>query len=320
MKNSIEDTYIEIPEVYSRRKLNALYREIPLKDMTFRLLRKYFNAMANLYGIIPLRKVWEIISDQSPKLVSKNEFFAFVEVARHKCEDYCIMKDTELYTDGEATGQLDWKIIDISLLYDNDDAFGEIDSGQEGKPYFIPPAAELLAYHDSSYCEPTPQVKRLRDFLTQTLHLDKTNADIAFDDILLYTRCLNLGLPAIIDELERFGADFDGNMLRDFAAIYQEFSNNTRMQCNRGYTLNELDAMMEPGDRLPRSFSFGPNIRRALADGTMDADELRQYLAGKRKFRRDHLGKRPSVLTQSCYNKRKALGEAGKCQENLIIN
>ena len=30
--------------------------EIPLKDTTSRLLRKYFNAMANLYGIIPLRK------------------------------------------------------------------------------------------------------------------------------------------------------------------------------------------------------------------------------------------------------------------------
>lgn len=48
-----EPYYIPMPEIYGRRKLNALYREIPLKDATSRLLRKYFNAAANLYGIIP---------------------------------------------------------------------------------------------------------------------------------------------------------------------------------------------------------------------------------------------------------------------------
>ena len=51
-----KEQYIEFPEVYAHRELNARYREIPLKDTTSRLLRKYFNAMANLYGIIPLRK------------------------------------------------------------------------------------------------------------------------------------------------------------------------------------------------------------------------------------------------------------------------
>jgi len=43
-----EDAYIEFPETYSHRKLNAMYREIPLPDTTSRLLRKYFQAMANL--------------------------------------------------------------------------------------------------------------------------------------------------------------------------------------------------------------------------------------------------------------------------------
>ena len=44
----------EWPETYSRRVLNQMYRAIPLKDSTFRLLRKYFNALANLYGVVPL--------------------------------------------------------------------------------------------------------------------------------------------------------------------------------------------------------------------------------------------------------------------------
>lgn len=133
MKKNTDDTYIDIPETYSRRKLNAMYREIPLKDTTSRLLRKYFNAMANLYGVIPLRKAWEIVSDQNTDLVSKEEFFTFAEIACHECEDYCIMKDDELYLDGKPTGRLDWKIIDISLLYDEDDALHEVEVCQQGK-------------------------------------------------------------------------------------------------------------------------------------------------------------------------------------------
>ena len=78
MKKDTENAYVKFPEVYTRRALNAMYREIPLKDTVSRLLRKYFNAMANLYGVIPLRKAWEIIRDQSPNLVSKEAFSCFV--------------------------------------------------------------------------------------------------------------------------------------------------------------------------------------------------------------------------------------------------
>ena len=69
-----KEQYIEVPEKYTRRELNARYREIPLKDTTSRLLRKYFNAMANLYGIIPLHKAKEIVFSLSPKLVTEAEF------------------------------------------------------------------------------------------------------------------------------------------------------------------------------------------------------------------------------------------------------
>ena len=103
--------YIDFPEPYKRRELNAKYREIPLKDTTSRQLRKYFNAMANLYGIIPLRKAYEIISSQSPKLVTRDEFLAFSEIARHECEDYYILGLDELYVDGKLKDVLDREII-----------------------------------------------------------------------------------------------------------------------------------------------------------------------------------------------------------------
>ena len=115
--------YIDFPESYKRRELNSKYREIPLKDTASWQLRKHFNAMANLYGIIPLRKAYEIISSQSPKLVTWDEFLAFDEVARHECEDYYILDLDEFYVDGKLKDVLDREIIDVSLIGDGLDRY-----------------------------------------------------------------------------------------------------------------------------------------------------------------------------------------------------
>ena len=72
-----KEQYIEFPEEYTRRELNARYREIPLKDTTSRLLRKYFNAMANLYGIIPLHR-----SSPLPVFCEKTECYYSSRVIR----------------------------------------------------------------------------------------------------------------------------------------------------------------------------------------------------------------------------------------------
>ena len=120
-----KEQYIEFPEEYTRRELNARYREIPLKDTTSRLLRKYFNAMANLYGIIPLHKAKEIIFSLSPKLVTGDEFLAFAEIARHECEGYYILGGDELYTDVKHTKPLDREIIDVTLIGESIDLFIE---------------------------------------------------------------------------------------------------------------------------------------------------------------------------------------------------
>lgn len=109
-----KEQYIALPEEYTRRELNARYREIPLKDTTSRLLRKYFNAMANLYGIIPLHKAKEIVFSLSPKLVTEDEFLAFAEIARHECEGYYILGGDELYTHDRA-----FKVDGVSCLHND---------------------------------------------------------------------------------------------------------------------------------------------------------------------------------------------------------
>lgn len=189
---------VSLPEVYSRRKLNALYREIPLKDTTSRLLRKYFNAMANLYGIIPLRKAYEIISAQCRHPVSKEEFLSFSEIARHECEEYCLLGADELYPGRKQTAPLDREIIDITLVDGDLNAYHEMRHSQGGKPYYIPDRAELLAFDDPFYCEPTPAADALLQFMERCLRLKHDRAAALLAEFVYAARCLDAGISEVM--------------------------------------------------------------------------------------------------------------------------
>lgn len=63
-----------------------------------------------------------------------------------------------------------------------------------------------------------------------------------------------------LHEMEELGVRFGGiTDIEDFAELYSNLHNSLRMQCNRGFTPEELYAMEKPEDRIPRSMSFGPN-------------------------------------------------------------
>ena len=276
MTDKKNDGYILFPEAYSRRRLNILYREIPLPDTVSRMLRKYFNAMANLYGIIPLRKVFEIIQEQNHNRFTEEELLSFAEIARHEEEDYYILGAEELYTGGTPSDPLDRELIDVFLLSDDVAVFEETHSIQQGKPYYVPPKKELLKYDDMLYCEPTAEYEAFTDFLrnkTDSPDLERA----VFADLILKMRFVTSSFSDVLDEVNRLGFQFNGDGdLNRFVSCYNAFHNNLRMQCNRGHTPNEIAAMIPPEERGIRSLTFGPNIRKALSDGTMEAGELRK--------------------------------------------
>ena len=277
MEKRTDAGYVAIPESYTRRQLNALYREIPLKDTTSRLLRKYFNAMANLYGIIPLKKAYEIISEQNPTLVTEQEFLAFAEIARHECEDYYILGAEDIYTGRPPVEPMRREIIDILLVEGNMEQYAQTKEIQRGKPYYVPSKKELLLYDDALYCEETPAAAALKKFLATDMHLNEEKAEEVFQGLLYNARCVCAGFQDLMNRLEKLGIRFrSAGDVQKFAGLYQEFHNNTRMQCNRGFTPNEMSSMRPPEQRVPCSMSFGPNLRGVIASGAMDAAELRE--------------------------------------------
>lgn len=216
-----KEQYIEFPEEYTRRELNTLYREIPLKDTTSRLLRKYFNAMANLYGIIPLRKAKEIVFSLSPKLVTEDEFLAFAEIARHECEGYYILGGDELYTDVKHTKPLDREIIDVTLIGESADLFMETKRSQQEKPYYVPDKKHLLEYDDPFYCEDTPEKLKLRAFLKERCNLSDERESTVFEELLYGVRSITVQTTDVFERLEKLRVRLKSQRdVEQFAALY----------------------------------------------------------------------------------------------------
>lgn len=273
------DEYFEFPEEYSRRQLNALYREIPLKDTASRMLRKYFNAMANLYGVIRLGDAYELISRQSPTLVTQEEFLAFAEIARHECEDYFILGLDELFNDCTTDSPLDREIIDCSLMEEDLAPYVRVREMQKGKPYYLPPKKELLCYADLDYFELTPELVQMSMFFSRYPQLDDMKRTLLLEDIQFEIKRWGADLTDLLPRMQLDGMTFAGKAeLQEFVDLFRQLHNATRMQCNRGYTPDELMRMRPAGSNSPTTLTLGPNIRKAIADGTLDAEQLRREI------------------------------------------
>ena len=95
-KDMSKEQYIEFPEEYTRRELNARYREIPLKDTTSRLLRKYFNAMLasgllRAEGMQALFQVNNGLKCRNFWMLLQRNTIALTERPTHCWQDWCIV-------------------------------------------------------------------------------------------------------------------------------------------------------------------------------------------------------------------------------------
>ena len=267
------------PEVYDRRRLNALYREIPLKDNTSRLLRKYFNAMANLYGVIPLRDALAVIRRFSPRTVTDEEFLAFAEIARHECEGYWILGRHELFADVAEGDVMDHEIISLLMFGAEDAPYFKTMERQMGKPLYIPPdKASLLAYAQRFYVEKTAEYTALADFIEEHMPLRwmRYQREAALADIFDLLR-VDVDLNEFVRLLDAMGIEFiDENDIERFTKIWMNYVNNARLFSNRGYTPRELLAMRPNRYEQPQTASIGPHMRAMLASGDMTVEDLRQ--------------------------------------------
>lgn len=237
------------PELYTRRQLNTMYRSIPMKDSVFRLLRKYFSAASNLYGVIPLRKLYEIIESQNPDVVSKSEFIAFSQIARHEREGYFILSEGDLFQSGKYTPFLDYEIIDTTLLEIDIFHYIFLKKFQYGKPYYVPEKKRFLSYANPFYCDPSGEAEALHAFLSGQFHLEEKLEKEVYEILFFGSKYRNVTFETILEKMESLGATIKTKADKSrFRSLYEVFCHQCRMQSHRGHTPREMSAMNFPAD------------------------------------------------------------------------
>ena len=255
----------------SRSKIN-------LPQETETLLRSYFDAFANLYGITPLYRAFRIIQKQNPELaLTEEDFLALADAVSQEKHLYIIAGMEDIYDDATGPTPPMKREIIAEYLYAVDDfeSYEELKEEQEDKPFYIPEKEALLKYQDDLYFEKTREYLALGVFLRDRLKLKRV--DDVLDDLQLGARSEDSDPQSIIWEVERLaGRGCLGSMeqVNEFFRYYFDMYNSTRLPANRGFTPNEMQEKLGGGS--PGSIEFGPNISHALQTGEMDIRSLRK--------------------------------------------
>ena len=283
-ENDDEGLAMEYPEVYPPEKLNALYGELPLPPETVKLLLQYFDAFGNLHGIMPLRKALEIYNQQNPP-IDEQAFAQFADIARHEDRFFCVLEESDLYIDGEASGDpMNREIIDSSLI-DFDDDYEEMQTSQARKPFYIPQKNELLQYSENSFCEVNASYIAMRELLIAKMNLSYDDAEDVTSDLQLMAYMAETSIEHIFSEMERMRVTIQSEEdVRLFIDQYFDIVYNTRTPVNRGYTSNELLAMCG----MPLEMRPGIAFFSALRRGDLKINEVLEK-ARKLSFHNDEM-------------------------------
>ncbi len=80
-------------------------------------------------------------------------------------------------------------------------------------------------------------------------------------------------LQWILDELNEVGVRMKESQVKELMRLIMDYHNNSRLWCLSGWKPSELAQRSSRG-KGPMSISFGPNIQKAFADGSLDRNEL----------------------------------------------
>ena len=274
----MREEYVEFPECYSRYRLRNLYKGIPPSADVVKLLRTYFCAMSNLYGSIPLKKAYEIINEQNPDLISREEFIAFAKVAIHELDDYFIMGQDEIFTNIDPLPFMEREIISVYILNDDISVYDDLLQSHFQKPYYIPEREILLKYKKREYTELNPETNAMKAFLKKIFTNKPEKIKGFFDRMILRIRSSSNpinNLQVVFDDPDFVLEEEDIGV---FVELYYKLSNNTRIPFNKGYTPNEMASIL-PAKPL-QSITLGPNIKKAIMNGSITVHEYKDYIQG----------------------------------------
>lgn len=263
----------EEPECYTDRRLERLYRKIPVDAPTEALLLRAFRAAANLYGVIALKDFLPIFEDLFPGVVSEKAFYAFAKVARHDLREtfelhpiFYVLGAEEIWGDRMVSTVRDRYIVSGALFYADGDALadGMARYGGIDLPFTRLPKDDFLAYADPRHVEPTPEGERLAArLMDETLPLGPCTKSLSRAEAVayflahlrLYTE-LNAGNVFKDPYLQGFAhASLSADEMEALNRLLCDFCGAIRHAPFKGHTRAEaqpaIDRLLEPPPEDP---------------------------------------------------------------------
>ena len=216
------------------------------------LIVRYFNACTNLYGMIPMKRVYRIIEKQNPELkLTKEQFTEIVNKLDFSHTFYDILSEEEVYgEDADETDLLDKILIaEYILMFGDPEDYERLAEEQGGRPFYVPEKTELLRYQDEFYHERTRQILSLEAYVRDVLGV--TNYQDVVEELVLSLVIEDVDPNEALETLARlaiprFPGFRDSEQAKNYFVLYTELRNHTRKHTHRGHTPSELDDCFEP--------------------------------------------------------------------------
>lgn len=285
---------------------------------TVEVLHTYYEAFANLYGIVQLKDAWKVFKRFEPK-IHKKQFMEFSAIVRREEVSYFIYEINELYSE-EKPYDTERYIVNKQIIpvgYGKFHHFYNLVDEQVGKPlYALPDFLEAASHrlHD----------KELRTFLEKMKFNDGEFAGKLFSEAIVVTvdekfdmayysknKAISKAISdaanvVLSDKIMRkliwwteFAERSPITLLTEFLnkidytfesqeqaeqlfSLVSDFINNSHLWRNCGFTPMQLHSLMaRRTDQMPTAISLGPGIHKAIQDGDIDKDELIRQLREK---------------------------------------
>ena len=229
-----------------------LYSSLPIKRETVDEIRKYLNAAASLYGLLPMEELLEVYNSQNSPM--EEPFFALVlmilNMDMQVGTNFLVVDIPGVKFDKSHPIKC-CQVATITLLDDLKQGIRQLSRQQSGKPLKIFPKEEFLRFADETYFPDTPQKAAMLQYLRAATHLPQEGVEDCCVNLqqLMVEDCPLKSLLKYFDEAEIVdGEKWDAV---EFARLIQDLDSHTHKHSNRGYTSAEMREILSKEKNSP---------------------------------------------------------------------
>lgn len=183
----------------------------------------YCNVFAELYGIIPLDKVFEIYDKQNHD-ISEADFMNLMSAIGGKTAVW------EIYNNA---------VVDSYILMEGD--YDELLDLQSNKPFYIPSRKKIMKMSKPDYIDETNAYIALRHYLVRQLGVDETVAENVCGDVEMECKIFDCDIPDILCIFDQYNIELKDKNIKRVVELVEAVDLNTRKAVHRGFTDLEIE-------------------------------------------------------------------------------